>query len=83
MPNHNILSDMEFEQHLTEMGDNQIELIKFVARQQFTMSTLCPIHSKRIEKLENRTKKELGITNSISAAFGVAIASALDFFLRR
>ncbi len=83
MPNSTMLSDMEFEERLQQLGDNQLELLKFVARNQYNMSKLCPIHSKKIEKLESRHRKELGTTGGIGAVIGVAIASALDFFLRR
>lgn len=79
----NFLSDMEFEQRLTDMGDNQLELIRFVARQQYQMSKLCPVHSKKIKDLENRTKKEIGTTGGIGAILGVAIASVIDYLLRR
>ena len=81
--NPNMLSDMDFEQKLNEQGDNQAELLKFVARNQYQMSKLCPIHSKKIEKLENRTKKELGATGGIGAIIGVAIASVIDYFMRK
>ncbi len=78
-----MLESMDFEQHLQEMGDNQLELIKFIARQQFQMSTLCPVHDRRLRRLENRTKKELGVTGGIGAFFGVAIGAVVDYLLRR
>lgn len=79
----NMLSDMEFEQRLTEMGDNQTELIKFVARQQFEMSKLCPIHDRDIKKLQNRNRKEIGATGGIGALFGASLAAILDYLMRR
>jgi len=83
MPNGNILSDMDFEQHLSEMGDNQLELIKFVARQQYQMSKRCPVHDKQIRALQNRTKKEIGASGGVGAFIGVIIAGVADYFLRR
>ena len=79
----NILDNMDFEHRLEEMGDNQIELLKFVARQQFAMSQLCPIHDKRIKKLENRGKREIGATSGISAILGAVIVAVIDFLFRR
>jgi len=79
----NMLSDMEFEEKLKDMGDDQTELLKFVARNQYQSLKLCPIHEKAIKALQNRTKKELGATGGIGAILGVAIATALDYLLRR
>ena len=78
-----ILSDMDFEQHLQEMGDDQLALLKFVARQQYSMSLLCPLHDKRLKNLENRTKKEIGVTGGISAIVGGAIIAAINYFTSR
>ena len=77
------LSDMDFEQKLNEMGDNQTELIRFIARQQYQTSKLCPVHNQRISKLEAKTKKETGVVGGVGAAVGIVIASAIDFFMRR
>lgn len=79
----NMLSDMEFESRLNELGDNQTELIKFIARQQYQMSKLCPIHDKKIKALQNRTKREMGATGGIGAFIGVSIAAVIDYFMRR
>lgn len=81
--NKGMLSNMEFEQRLNEMGDNQTELIKFVARQQYEMSKLCPVHTIKIKALETRSKKEIGASGGIGAVIGVAIAGVVDYFLRR
>lgn len=78
-----MLNDMEFESKLNDLGDNQLELLKFVARQQYQTSLLCPIHDRRLRKLENRTKKELGVTGGIGAFFGVAIGAVVDYLMRR
>ena len=84
MPNDKeILNDMEFESHLAEMGDNQLELIKFVARQQYKMSKLCPIHNKRIKALENKDKKMFGLTGGVGGIIGAIVASIIDYFARK
>ena len=79
----NMLTDMEFEQRLVEMGDNQPALIRFIARNQYQMSKLCPIHAKKIKSLENKTTKELGIFGGLGALLGATVAGAIDYFLRR
>jgi len=79
----NMLNDMDFEQKLNELGDNQTELIKFIARQQYDMSKVCPIHDKRLKKVENRTRKEAGITGGAGAVFGGLVMGAIDYFLHR
>ncbi len=81
--NPTFLNDMEFEERLTSMGDNQIELIKFVARQQYQTSKLCPVHSKEIAKLQSRSRKEIGIISGISSSLGMAVGVSIDFLLRR
>ena len=78
-----LLDELEFERRLNEFGDDQVSLLKFLARQQYQTSKLCPIHDKEIKALQNRTRKELGATGGIGAVFGAAIATAFDYFLRR
>lgn len=77
------LSDMEFERRLNDMGDDQLALIKFVAHQQFEMSKLCPVHGKRIDKLESRSRKELGAIGGATTILGGCIVGVIDFFMRR
>jgi len=77
------LNDMEFETKLNEMGDNQLELLKFVARQQYQTSKLCPVHNARIKSLENKNKKLFGVVGSIGAIIGSIIAVIVDYILRR
>jgi len=82
MPNGRYINEnLDFEKHITELSDRA--LIEFVARSQYEMSKLCPVHAKEIKALQNRSKKELGVTNSISAMIGVAIASAINYLMRR
>lgn len=82
MPNE-LLSDMEFEQRLNEFGDNELELLKFLARQQYHTSKLCPIHSKEIKALQNRDNKMMGIVGGIGAFVGWAISAVINYFTGR
>lgn len=80
MPNH-ILNELEFEQHISQLNDRG--LIEFVARQQYHMSKLCPIHDKEIKALKKRSKKGMGISGGIGAFLGGIIVAISDYFLRR
>ena len=79
----NFLNEMEFEQRLEEMGADQLALLKFIARNQYEMSKLCPIHDRDIKHLQNRSKKEIGASGGIGAIIGAALATAIDYFMRR
>lgn len=79
----NMLSEMEFEQRLNEMGDDQISLLKFLARQQYQMSQLCPIHSRQIKAIQNRDKKFFGAIGGISGVIGATIAGVVNYLMRR
>ena len=82
MPNGRyFLNDLELEQAIKQMDDRQ--LLEFTARQTYDVSNLSANHEKRIYRLESRTKKEIGASGGIGAVLGIAIASAIDFFLRR
>ena len=75
MPNGRyILNDLEFEKQIKEMSDR--ELMEFSARLGYT-------NCIRIQSLENRSKKAMGATAGIAGILGVAIASVIDYFLRR
>lgn len=74
---------MDFEQHLSNMGNNQIELLKFVARQQWQMGKLCPTHDKWIKALQSRNRKEIGVMGGLGAILGAVFASIADYFIRR
>ena len=76
-----ILNELEFEQHIAKLDDRG--LIEFVARQQYDMSIICPIHADKIKKLETRRKKELGASGGFGAFIGAAIVGVLDYFIRR
>lgn len=78
-----MLNELEFESRLQEFGDNQLELLKFVARQQFQTSKILPHHNKRITNLENRDRKAFGVSGGIGGIIGATIASVIDYLLRR
>ena len=91
MPNgKELLNDMDFNKKLDEMGDDLPSLVKFMAWRQYDMTkqlaevtSLCPVQNKRIQKLETRGKKEVGASGGVGAVIGVAIATLIEFFLRR
>ena len=76
-----LLNELDFEKRIAQLSDR--ELIEFVARQQYTVSMLCPVQDKRLTKLESRTKKELGVVGGAGAFVGSAIGAVLNFFLGR
>ena len=79
----NFLDDVNFENQITELGDNQLELIKFVARQQYSASKVLVSHDKRLNKLEARDRKAFGISGGIGGLIGAGIAGFIDYLLRR
>ncbi len=75
MPNGRyILNDLEFEKQIKEMSDR--ELMEFSARLGYT-------NCIRIQSLENRNKRTMTVSGGIGGVIGVAIASVIDYFLRR
>ena len=79
MPN-GILNDIEFENQINELGDNQLALIKFVARQQFETCKRCVDHTSRIGILETGSKKISSITGGISGTITAVIISIINYF---
>ncbi len=79
MPN-GMLNDLEFENRLTELGDNQLELTKFVARQQFASSKLVALHDTRINSLENGDRKASSIAGGISGTVTAIIIGIINYF---
>jgi len=80
MPN-GMLSDLEFENQMNELGDNQIALIKFIARQQFASSKVLTIHEAKIVTLENGDRKTSGIVGGISATIVSVIIGVINYFV--
>ncbi len=83
MANGDMLEDMEFESRLTELGDDQPALIKFVAREQYSVSKILISHEKRITKVEKANKKVFGIVGIVSAGFATVVIAIIDYFVRR
>ncbi len=78
-----VLSEIEFENQLSKLGDNQLELIKFVARQQYDSSkTLCE-HDKRITDLETSIKKSSGIAGGITGTISGVIVTVISYFFTK
>ena len=78
-----ILNDIEFENQLNKLGDNHIDLIKFVARQVYEVRITAFDHAQRLTTLENRDKKLFGTIGGISGAIGAGIVAAIDYIMRR
>ena len=76
-----MLNDLEFENRINELGDNQTELIKFVARQQFTSSKLLAIHDTKIASLESGDRKTSGIVGGISGTITAVIINIINYFV--
>ncbi len=83
MPDNEMLEDLEFENQITAMGDNQTELIKFVARQQYSSGKTVASLGKRVKSLENKNKKTMGAVGGVSAVVAGIIVAAVDYFLKR
>ena len=83
MPDNDMLRDAEFENQITEMGDDQPRLLRFVATQQFQASKVLMDHGKRIKSLEGQNKKLFGIVGGGSALIASAITATIDFLLKR
>ncbi len=79
MADNDMLSDLEFENEMNALGDDQLGLIKFVARQQYDAGKVIAEHGKRIRRLEKQNKKAFGFVGLISAG----IVAALNYFLGR
>ena len=78
-----MLGDMEFETKLNDLGENQPELIRFIARQQFTTGKVMIAHGKRIKKLESQNKRAMGIIGGIGAVIATAFIQTLNYLLGR
>lgn len=70
-------------ERISELGDNQLELIKFVARQQFTSSRLLAKHDTQIASLETGNRKASGIMGGITGTITGAIIVAINYFTNR
>ena len=75
------LDDMEFEAKLDDLGDNEPELIRFIARQQFSTSKVLMDHSRRIKSLEKKNKKAMGVVGASGAILATAAAAFIDYIM--
>ena len=76
-----INDDLQFEEHIAGLEDRK--LLEFVARQQYDMSKVCPIHAKDIKMLKSRSKKSLGLAGAGGAGIGTALAALVDYITHR
>ena len=76
----NFLDRMELDKRIEGMENRQ--LMEFTAKEVYSISVQVTDHQKRIKKLENRNRKEMGLVGTIGGILGVAFASILDYFLR-
>lgn len=83
MANNPMMDDLEFENRLNDMGDNQLELIKFVARQQNSTGKTLVSHGKRLRRLEGKNFRLFGFVGLTGAVLGTAITATIDYLLRR
>lgn len=75
MPNGRyILNDLEFDKEIKDMTDRQ--LMEFSARLSYS-------NAIRIISLEGRNKRTMGAIGGVGAIIGAALASAIDYFIRR
>jgi hypothetical protein len=75
-----MISDMDFESKLAKLGDNQTELLKFVARQQYESCQTLTSHDTRISTLETGSRKASGITGGITGTITGIIVGLISYF---
>ena len=82
-----MLNDIEFENQINELGDDQLALIKYVARQQFAASKFLAkhdiqiaSHDIQIASLESGNRRASGITGGISGTIGAVIIMVINYF---
>ena len=78
-----MLEDAAFENEMTEMGEDQPRLLRFIATQQHKTSKVLVNHGKRIKRLENTNKKVIGGIGGVGALIATGIMAALDYILKR
>jgi len=69
-----VLNDLEFDKEIKAMSDR--DLMEFTAKLSYG-------NTIRISTLEGRSKRTMGFIGGIGAISGAAIASVLDYFIRR
>lgn len=76
-----MLENMEFEERLNDLGDDEPELIRFIARQQFATSKVLVNHGRRIKKVEGQSKRTMGIIGGVGAVIATAFIQTLNYLL--
>ncbi len=84
MPEHNsIVDDLDFENKINKLGDNQLELIKFIARQVHSTNIIVGDHTTRLNRLESTGRRALQIGGAIGGGIGSAIVAGIYFLTER
>ncbi len=78
-----IMDEIEFENRINELGDSQLALIKFVARQQFASSKLLALHESKITSLENGDRKLSSIAGGITGTITAIIIAIINYFVSK
>jgi len=75
------LNDLEFEEHLSVMGDRELQ--EFIARQTYSVYTLARSNERRINILESRGNKFIGLVGAIGAFVGAIIIAVINYLAGR
>ncbi len=78
-----MLSDMEFEHKLAEMGDDQPALLRFVAREAWKAAKLVQDHENRLKVIETRDANALTIGGGVGGVIGAAGASFVYWLMNK
>ena len=80
MPN-GINYELDFEKRIGEMQDRQ--LLEFVARQTFEISSKIERHGKQIKTLEHHSRKISSMAGGISGTITAIIIGIINYFVNR
>ena len=83
MAENEMLEDLEFENEMTEMGDDQLKLVKFSLRQQNKSNKLVASHGRRIRSLEKKNFRLFGFVGLAGAFLGSAFVTIIDYLFGR
>ena len=76
-----IINEAEFENAIRTMSDRQ--LTEFTARQIFDVCKNCAVQSARLDVLEGRDKKFVGVVGGVGGVLGGAIIAVLNWLSSR
>ena len=74
--NRKFLNDLEFEDHLKDMSDRDV--LEFTARQTYNVCQLASSNERRINILERRGNKFIGIVGAVGAFVGAIIIAVIN-----